>query len=167
MQKRKKSKIPVRLLIMTPYLLVLYVLQAMVFPRFPVMGAKPLLLPIAVAGTALFGGHVAGGAMGLAAGMLCDLSFNQPTYQFTVVLTLAGLLVGVLSDTVLVQGFPSYLMCAVGMLVVCAVFQVFPMMFFHGAAFAPLLRVALAQTLYSLVFAIPLYYLARFVNRAV
>ncbi len=165
MPKRRRAKIPVKLFILVPYLLLLYMLQAMVLPRMPVMGVKPLILPLAVAGLALFGGHVTGGAVGLAAGMLCDLSFNQPTVQFTIILTLTGLSLGVLSDTVLAQGFPSYFLCSLGALIVCAACQVVPLVLFHGASIAPLLATAVRQTLVSLIFTVPLYYVSRYIGR--
>lgn len=165
MQKNSK-KIIVRVLVILPYLLFLYILQGMVFPRLPVFGSVPLLLPMAVVGIAIYGGRISGGAFGLLAGMLCDLSFNQPTIQFTLILTFLGLFIGYLSDTVIVTGFPSYIVCSLGVLLVSGFFQAFRPLFFESAPFRPLLSIGLRQTVVSLLFVIPMYYLNRFVSRA-
>ena len=157
----------VRILIFVPYMLVLYILQAMLFPYLKIAGTSPLILPLAVSGAALFNGRVTGGVIGIVAGMLCDMSFNQPTIVFTIFLALAGVVLGALSDTFLVKGFPSYLLCSLGLLVACALVQMFPLLFFRGVSLGPLLTVALWQTIYSVFFTIPMYYLSRFISRAV
>jgi hypothetical protein len=63
----------------------------MVFTYIPIDGIIPVLLPTAVVGIATFEGSSRGGGYGLLAGMLCDVSFNQPVIVMTVVLTLVGL----------------------------------------------------------------------------
>ena len=103
----RRRKFIVSLLLHVPFLLILYVLQATVFTSLPLFGVKPLILPVAVVGVALFEGSTKGGVFGLFAGMLCDLSFNQPTVQFTLMLTVLGILAGLVCDTVLARGFPS------------------------------------------------------------
>jgi cell shape-determining protein MreD len=162
---KQKTKTVIKLLIIIPYLLLLYILQSMVLPHTSILGVKPLIFPLAVVGVSLFSGRVSGGMMGIICGMLCDLSFNQPTIQFTILLALVGIFFGMLSDTVLVQGFPSYLACSFGALVICSVCQMFQMIFFHGATFSALLDVCIRQTLASLLFTIPLYYSSRFISR--
>lgn len=162
---RTKHRTLVKILILTPYLILLYLLQATVFTRLTVFGAKPLLLPLAVAGVALFGGKAEGGVFGLFAGMLMDMACNQPTVQFTLLLTLTGLLVGFLSDTALVHGFPSFLICGALELLVCSAVQVFVLMVLRGAPFSVVAGIALRQCLSSLLFVIPFYYISRFLGR--
>ncbi len=160
-----KRRAAVKIFILGPYLVLLYLLQATVFPRVLLFGAKPMILPLAAVGVALFGGCVEGGVFGLFAGMLMDLACNQPTVEFTLLLTFTGLLLGTLSDTALVQGFPSFLLSAVAELVLCSAFQVLILAVLRGAPPMLLLGAALRQCLSSLVFAIPFYYISRFLSR--
>jgi len=164
--QKKKRKTLARILVVAPLLLVTYILQSMVFTHLPIFGAKPLLLPVAVCGVALFDGAAAGGIFGILAGILCDMSFNEPAITFTLLLTAVGVGVGLLSETILVRGFPSFLLVTLGALLVCAFVQMFPLLFFRGVPFSPLLDTGVRQTLSSLVFTIPMYYLSRFVSRA-
>ena len=162
---RTKHRTLVKLLILAPYLILLYLLQATVFTRLTVFGTKPLLLPLAAAGVALFGGKVEGGVFGLFAGMLTDMACNQPTVEFTLLLTLTGLLVGFLADTSLVQGFPSFLICGALELLACSAVQVFVLIVLRGAPFSVVAGIALRQCLSSLLFVIPFYYVSRFLGR--
>lgn len=161
----RKHRTLFKLLIMAPYLILLYILQATVFTRLTPFGAKPLLLPLAVVGAALFGGRTEGGVFGLFAGMLMDLACNQLTVQFTLVLTLTGLAVGILSDTALVQGFPSFLVSAALALAACSAAQVLVLTVLDAAPLGVVGAIALRQCLSSLLFVIPFYYISRFLER--
>lgn len=162
---RRKNGVLIKGLILAPYLILLYLLQSTVFTHLPLFGTKPLLLPVAAAGIAFFCGRVEGGVFGLFAGMLMDLSYNQLTVQFTLLMTFLGILIGLLSDTVLVQGFPSYfLSCALELALVSA-YQVLSLWVLGNAPVPLSAAVGLRQTLYSLIFSLPLYYLSRFYFR--
>lgn len=139
----------------------LYILQAMIFTHLPIFGVKPLLLPVAVMCVALFEGTAGGGAFGLFAGILCDMSFNQPAIQFTLFLTLLGLSAGYLFDTVLSTSMPAFIVCTVISLVISAAVQAFPTIVYGNADMLTVLQVMLIQTLYSSLFTLPLYYLIR------
>lgn len=158
-------KVFAKIFIVVPFLLILYILQGMIFTHITLWGVKPLLLPLAVAGVALFDGAFAGGVFGIFAGMLCDMSFNEPTIAFTLILTFLGICMGFASETVLIHGFPSYLLLSFCALFVCSLTQMFPLMFFRGVPFISLFDIALRQIIYSLIFTVPMYYLTRFVGR--
>ena len=93
----------IKLLILSPYLILIYILQSTVFTHLTLFGTKPMLLPVAAVGIAIFRGRVEGGVFGLFAGMFMDMSYNQPTIEFTLILTFTGILLGALSDTVLLR----------------------------------------------------------------
>jgi len=143
------------------FVIMVYIFQGMIFPYLRVYGMVPLLLPIACAGIAVYEGCHAGGIAGLFAGILCDASFNEPVGVFMILLTLSGLFIGALADTVLTRGFVSYMLACIGILVLSAFVQIFPLIFFAGIPYRPLLTVALWQTVYSLVFTIPLWLFVR------
>jgi len=138
-----------------------YVFQSMIFPYIRLAGLIPMLLPIVCTGVAVYQGRVAGGVSGLFAGILCDVSFNNPVGFYTVVLTLAGIAVGTLTDTVLTRKFGSFFLCSIAVLAIMAFLQLFPLMFFEGVAPNLLFSTALRQIAYSLLFTIPIWFFAR------
>ncbi|MDR0862118.1 MAG: hypothetical protein LBN30_05025 [Oscillospiraceae bacterium] len=161
----KRRKALYSILPNTLLLLVLYMFQGLLLPYIPRLAAIPLLLPLAVVGAGVFGGSVRGGIVGIAAGMLCDVSFHQPVASATLVLAVVGLVIGFLSDTVMARGFPTYFVCCALTLVVMAFVQMFPLLFFDGVELRPLLQTAFLQTYTSLIFTIPVYFAARAVTR--
>lgn len=142
-----------------------YSFQSMFFPYLQVGGLVPLLLPIVSTGTALYQGRHAGGISGLFSGILCDLSFNQPLGVFTVVLTFTGIFVGILSENLLARRLGSYIITCVFILTLCAFVQLFPLLFFVGVPVAPLINTAIWQTVYSMIFIIPLWFFIRALAR--
>jgi len=124
-------------------------------------GLVPLLLPIVATGVAIYEGRYAGGTFGLVAGILCDVSFNEPAGVFTVLLTLTGLVIGTLADTIITRGFVMYFISCAVVLSVAAFVQMFPLLFFDNVPFAPLLTTALWQTVYSIVFTVPIWFFVR------
>ena len=165
MAKHNKSGIFAVVAVNAVYLFALYILQALIFTRLPIAGTKPLLFPTAVVGVALFGGTVRGGVFGLFAGILCDMSFNHPPIVFTIFLTLTGLIVGMLAERILMNGFPSFLFCSVIILLLTGFIQMFSQLFFYGAPFFALCKTAIFQMLYSLILIIPIYYASKSVGR--
>ena len=146
-------------------LLTVYVLQGMIFPYMRIVGFIPLLLPIVSVGIAVNEGCHAGGIAGLFAGILCDSSFNQPVGVFTVLLTLTGLFVGALVDSVVMRGFVTYMVCCFVVLIISALVQIFPYFVFDRILERAFLSVALRQTLFSIVFAPLLWFFARALGR--
>lgn len=163
MSDAAKNRI-IRILIRAGVLFLLYVLQAMVFSRLRLFGVAPLILPLAVIGVALFEGPNWGGGFGLAAGVLCDVALGTHVL-FTILLTALGVGVGLLSEYLLSRGFPSYFLCSGAALVVIAFLQMLPLLVFWRQSPPALFEVAGIQTLYSMVFILPMYILARRLGR--
>jgi len=142
-------------------LIAVYMLQGMILPYLKFSGLVPLLLPIVSTGVAVYQGRVAGGVVGIFAGILCDISFNEPVGLFTVLLTFTGLVAGLIADTVMSRGFATYYICCAATLIIAALTQMFPLLFFERVPSTPLLTMALRQTIYSLIFAFPLWFFLR------
>ena len=142
-------------------LIVVYVFQGIIFPYLRLFGYVPLLLPIVSTGVAVYEGRYAGGVTGIFAGILCDISFNEPAGVFTVLLTMTGLLVGMLADTVMTRSLATYFISCVVVLAVSAFAQMFPLLFFENIPPRPLLTAALWQTVYSFIFASILWFFIR------
>jgi len=126
-------------------------------------GLVPLMLPVVSTGIALYEGRYAGGVAGLFAGILCDVSFNQPAGVFTVLLTFAGLLVGALADTVILRGFVTYYISCAAMLVICAFVQMFPFIISPNrfVTAQAMISTSIQQTIYSLIVAFPIWFFVR------
>ena len=159
----KKRALIVSVLLHSLLIIAVYVFQAAVFPFMRLNGLVPLLLPVASTGIALYEGRYTGGIAGLFAGILCDVSFNQPAGVFTVLLTISGLLVGTLADTVILRGFVTYYISCAAVLIVSAFAQMFPLMILQSdnIPFQSLLSIAIQQTIYSLVLALPIWVFIR------
>jgi cell shape-determining protein MreD len=142
-------------------LLAVYVFQGMIFPYIRLIGLVPLLLPIAGTGIAVYEGRFAGGVFGIFAGIFCDVSFHEPAGLFTVLLTFTGLLIGTMADTVITRRFATYFIACFLVLAVSAFVQMFPLLVFEEVPLRPLITMAVWQTVYSLVFAVPIWF---FVN---
>ena len=145
-------------------LLLLYFLQADVFPHLRVLGVCPLLLPAAAVGFGLFGSGLTGGLWGLAAGLLCDLSLDG-SCAFTVLLCCAGFLAGFLGEFVMARGLPSYLLLTAATLFCGVLTRVLPLVF-AGVRPVPLLISLGVELGYSLLLALPLYPLLRAFGRS-
>lgn len=146
------------------FLLVLYVLQAGVFPWFA-GGAVPLVLVVAAAGMSHFTDSGRGAVLGLFCGILCDVALGRPTTVFTVTLTVVGLFFGYLGETILSRRFPSYLICCLGALIVASCVQMFSPLFFDKVQFMPLLWTAAMQIVTSMICAVVLYPFIKWISR--
>jgi hypothetical protein len=160
-------RIPFVLIAHILFIVAIYILQGMVFTYIPINGTVPVLLPIAVVGIATFEGSFRGGGYGLMAGMLCDISFNEPVMLMTVTLTLVGIVIGVLSETIMARGFPTYFLGCLAALVLTAFVSMFSLLFFKSVDMMALLQTAGMQTLYSMIFTIPIYFIVRPLGRKV
>ena len=143
-------------------LIIVYIFQGMIFPYIRVIGFVPLLLPIVCVGIAVNEGCHAGGIAGLFSGILCDASFIQPIGAFTVLLTLTGLFIGALFDSVVMRGFITYIFSCFIILILSAIIQIFPYVVFANIApTTAMLSIAISQTFFSLIFAFPIWFFVR------
>jgi len=161
----KKRALLISILLHALLLIVVYVFQGVILPFMRLGGLVPLLLPIACTGTALYEGRDTGGVVGLFAGILCDVSFNQPVGVFTVFLTLTGLIVGTLADTVILRGFVTYYISCAVVLVISSFVQMFPLIVLSRLPVQIMIGTAIQQTIYSLFLALPIWFFIRALGR--
>ena len=157
MNINKRRAAIITIILYAVLLIVVYVFQSMIFPFIRIAGLVPLILPIVSTGIAVYGGRFAGGVSGLFAGIFTDLSFNQPLALYTVILTLAGVGVGTVADTIFAKRFGTYFISCVAVLAFCALVQLLPLLIDGAAPVLTLFNTALWQTVYSLVFVIPIW----------
>jgi len=159
----KKKSLIISILLHSLLLTTVYIFQGVIFPFMRLGGLVPLLLPVAATGIALYEGRYVGGISGLFAGVLCDISFNQPAGVFTVLLTLIGLIVGTLADTVILRGFVTYYISCTVVLIIAAFVQMFPLIVLptYSIPAHVLLPTAIRQTIYTLILAFPIWFFVR------
>lgn len=144
---------------------VAFMLQSTVFTHLPILGAGPVILPVVVVGIGLSEGGERGAFLGLIGGVLCDVSFNQPTVGFTLVLTIIGFLAGYLGDRMLEKGITSWVVCSVAALIISAFVQMFSLLIYRDVPIMSLMQTALIQTVYSMLFILPVYYLCGLIRK--
>jgi len=141
--------------------LVLFVLQDLVISHIPVLGVRAMLVPAAIVAVGLFDGGVWGGAVGLVVGLLSDIGCADQTVLFTILFPAIGFLCGVLGKYLLHKGFVSYLVLALLAMAVVTFCQMVPFLFFTDTDPMAVGRVGLIQALYSLAWAVPVYWPCR------
>jgi hypothetical protein len=137
---------------------VLFILQDLFLARVTLFGVSAMLIPSAVVAVGLWEGGVWGGLVGLFAGYFADMGYSEQLIMFTVLFCAMGFFSGVLGRYLLHRGFVSYMALLAVMLSVLTLCQVFPFLFFTDTAPWPVWRTGLLQVLWSLVWAMPLYF---------
>ena len=138
-------------------LLPIWILDAYLLGRYPIMGVKPMLLMLAVVTVAVLEGALAGAGFGLAVGLLWALGYPSSP-GIIILLVLTGMAVGIIAQYALTQGFLGCLLCSAAALTVYACFHILWGLFSQLAPFSALMEVALKESLLTLPWT-PLVYL--------
>lgn len=149
------------------FLLVLFIIQAMILPwiSLPWTGALPLVLVVAAAGISHLEGRINGAIFGLVAGMLCDVALGKPTITMTIVLTVAGFISGYFGETLFSRRMLSYLFWCLAILILASFVQMFSSLFFTDIPKTALLITAGMQIATSMLVALPLYPIIKWIAR--
>ena len=145
-------------------LVVFLSLQNVVFSHITVFGIHSMFMPALVAACALMEGAERGGYFGLAAGILCDLFYASQSMLFTLLFPILGFLIGLLADFYLNRRFFCYAIFAALALFISAVAQIFSLLL-AGQSAGRLWLIAVGQTLWSLPFIVPCYYVCKLIPR--
>ena len=148
-------------LLLALYLILTLLLQNTAFARFRILGVHALILPAVVVATAMFHGALWGGVFGLAAGFLGDMGFPETTVLFLTLLPLLGFAAGMLSEHLVSRTLPGFLATVLAALLIVGFVQAVRVWIFLNAGFGPPMLTMLKQTLISLPFSIPFFYISR------
>lgn len=148
-------------------LLPIWLLDACILPRYPLLGIVPMLLPLAVAAVAVLEGAHAGAGFGLAVGLLWALAYPGNFGSRVILMTIAGLGAGAVSQYALKQSLAGCLICAAGVLALVDSLRVLRGLVTNAAALPALLQVAVPECLFSLAWTPLVYLLFRFIFRRV
>lgn len=142
-------------------LAIVFAVQDFIAARLPLWGVRPMLIPAAVVAIGLFEGGSWGGFLGLAAGFFYDMGYIEQTTLFTILLTAAGFFSGVLGKYLFHKGFYSFMTLVLAAMIVITLSQMLPFLFFTDTREAAIWRTGLIQVLWSLPWAIPVYFPCR------
>ena len=148
-------------------LLPVWLLDAYILPRYPLYGASPMLLPLAVAAVAVLEGAYSGTGFGLGVGLLWELAYPGGFGGLVLFLALAGMAMGAVSQYALRQSFPGCLICSAGALAFVDLLRIIRMLFTRSAPLPALLQVAAAEFLWSIAWTPLVWLLFRAVYRKV
>ena len=148
-------------------LLPVWLCEAYVLNRFPVLGVIPMLLPLAAVCVAVLEGATAGAGFGLFVGVVCDAAYFNADGSFTIGLCLIGLGAGVLAQYVLRQNLAGCLLCSLAALAVIDAGRMLLRLLAGSAGLPAMLSLAGREILWSMVFVFPVYALFLWVFRRV
>jgi len=136
--------------------------ERLILSRLPIFHVVPVLLPLALAACAVLEGPQSGAGFGIAVGVLMSAAAGGGFWRLAVC-SAAGFLCGLIVRYVLPQPFTGHLICSLMLMGVRMVWCVVSRLVTGSAGLAVLLRVAVPEFLWSMVFSIPVYLLFHFV----
>jgi len=139
-------------------LLPVWLLDTVLLPRFD-LGVTPVLLPLCVVAVAVLEGAFPGAQFGLIAGLVWALTYaGAPTGRIPL-LTLVGMLSGVVSQYALRRSLSGCLLCAAGAMAVLEVLNILGGLITDLATLGPLVLVAGQEFIVTLICAPVIYWL--------
>lgn len=138
-------------------LLPILIITLFLFPRIPMFGTVPALLPVAAITVAVLEGPVGGAGFGLFVGILADALIPGIPGAMTFALSLLGACSGAAARYGVHQNLIGCLICSGGSLFLINLVRVAYLFLRNTAPFGPLLLTAVGEIFWSLVF-LPLVY---------
>lgn len=143
-------------------LAVITVLNFSVLGRLPI--SLPLLLPMAAVAVGTLEGPKFGAGFGIAAGLVMATVGHNGLICIPI-LALLGWLYGLLAQYVLRRDLVGHILCAAGTMLLWEFWQVGFRWATHVAAPGLLLKIALGELVWTLIFSFPVYWICRFCCR--
>ena len=135
-----------------------WVHQELLLSRYPLMGVKPMLLPLCTVAVATLEGAPGGAGFGLGVGLLFDASSAGAPGVSILLMALLGLGTGLLAQYVLRQDLIGCFLCSILALAALDILRVGSRLLLRTAPLEAMLSVAGREILWSLCF-VPLVYL--------
>lgn len=140
-------------------LVVITIFNYNILGQFPI--SLPLLFPMAAVATGTLEGPKFGAGFGMVAGLFMAVIGHRGLVSIPV-LALLGWLCGMLTQYALRRDLVGHTICATGTMILWELWQVGSRWATHVASPALLIKVALPELLWTLVFSFPVYWLCRF-----
>lgn len=148
-------------------LVLVWLLDGCILPRYPLFGTIPMLLPLAATAVAVLEGAYGGAGFGMAVGLVWELAYPGGFGGLVFGMAAAGLAAGSASQYILSQSYPGCLICSCGVLLGLEALRLFRGVVTDTAAFGAMLPVAGAELALSLAWSPMIYLLFRSIYRRV
>lgn len=148
-------------------LVLVWLLDGCILPRYPLFGTIPMLLPLAATAVAVLEGAYGGAGFGIAVGLVWELAYPGGFGGLVFGMAAAGLAAGSASQYILSQSYPGCLICSCGVLLGLEALRLFRGVVTDTAAFGAMLPVAGAELALSLAWSPVIYLLFRSIYRRV
>ena len=148
-------------------LVLVWLLDGCILPRYPLFGTIPMLLPLAATAVAVLEGAYGGAGFGMAVGLVWELAYPGGFGGLVFGMAAAGLASGSASQYILSQSYPGCLICSCGVLLGLEALRLFRGVVTDTAAFGAMLPVAGAELALSLAWSPVIYLLFRSIYRRV
>ena len=148
-------------------LVLVWLLDGCILPRYPLFGTIPMLLPLAATAVAVLEGAYGGAGFGMAVGLVWELAYPGGFGGLVFGMAAAGLAAGSASQYILSQSYPGCLICSCGVLLGLEALRLFRGVVTDTAAFGAMLPVAGAELARSLAWSPVIYLLFRSIYRRV
>lgn len=140
-------------------LAVITIVNYYILGRLPI--TTPLLLPMAAVAAGILENPKFGAGFGMACGLVMA-ALGPHSLLCIPALAAAGWLCGLVSQHILRRDLVGHLICAVILIVLWELVRLIALLLGHTAPLSLLLKVALPELLWTLVFSFPVYWAARF-----
>jgi len=133
--------------------------------NYYILGRLPITTPLLLPAAAAAGGTLENPKFGAGYGLACGLIMAAVGHHSLLcipILSAAGWLCSLVAQYVLRKDLVGHLICTVILMVLWEIVQVIFLYVSHSPSMALLLKVAVPELLWSLVFAFPVYWAARF-----
>ena len=144
------------------YLVALAVITVL---NFHLLGRLPIALPLLLPMVAVAVGVLEGPRFGAAFGMVCGLVMATAGHSSLIcipILALIAWLCGLLAEHVLRRDLVGHFLSAVSVMVLWEAYQIISRVVSDTAAIGLLLRIALGEWFWTLLFSFPVYWICRF-----
>ena len=148
-------------------LVLVWLLDGCILPRYPLFGTIPMLLPLAATAVAVLEGAYGGAGFGMAVGLVWELAYPGGFGGLVFGMAAAGLAAGSASQYILSQSYPGCLICSCGVLLGLEALRLFRGVVTDTAAFGAMLPVAGTELALSLAWSPVIYLLFRPIYRRV
>ena len=144
-------------------LLPVWFMDQFVLPRIPLFGVSPMLLPLGAVAVAVLEGPAAGAGFGLAVGVVWNATLYGAAGVPILALALLGMGAGIAAQYVFSQTLAGCFLCSAAALVLIDGGRILWGLA-SGDPIGAMLRVAIPEILWSLVFVAPIYFIFRWVH---
>ena len=145
-------------------ILILFVFQTVFASNLAIYNIKPIVILCAAIFCGLLEGGIAGGIFGAVLGLFCDITSGRAIGFYALALMLCGITAGLVGSKFASRNTGSAFLCyfIISLVYSAIVFLVSILAVTNFQNSLAILKISLLETVYTLLYAIPLYFVMRY-----